>query len=70
MAVVLVTGCSSGFGEAIAVRCAELGHEVIATMRRPDAASQSLGDHPGVRVKALDVTDAEARARVLANTLR
>src|SRR5438270_6319779 len=31
--VVLVTGCSSGFGELIAHRLARAGHRVFATMR-------------------------------------
>ncbi|HWO73957.1 MAG TPA: SDR family oxidoreductase, partial [Dehalococcoidia bacterium] len=33
MPVVLVTGCSSGFGELIAKTCAHAGHNVFATMR-------------------------------------
>jgi NAD(P)-dependent dehydrogenase (short-subunit alcohol dehydrogenase family) len=36
--IVLVTGCSSGFGELIAKTSARAGHRVFATMRR-------VGDH-------------------------
>ena len=35
MPVALVTGCSSGFGEAIAVAFAQRGYQVVATMRKP-----------------------------------
>ena len=31
--VILITGCSSGFGLLIAARLASAGHSVIATMR-------------------------------------
>lgn len=33
MAVVLITGCSSGFGNLAATELAAGGHNVIATMR-------------------------------------
>jgi NAD(P)-dependent dehydrogenase (short-subunit alcohol dehydrogenase family) len=42
MPVALVTGCSSGFGEAIAVALAQGGYQVVATMRKPEAAPSSL----------------------------
>lgn len=61
--LVLVTGASAGFGEAIARRFVRDGHRVIATARRADrlqALARELGSaalaHP------LDVTDARAVA--------
>ena len=56
MNTVLITGCSSGFGLAIARDFLERGWHVVATMRspRPDLLSPS----PRLRMLALDVTDA------------
>ncbi len=42
MPVALVTGCSSGFGEAIAIAFAQRGYQVVATMRKPQSAPPSL----------------------------
>lgn len=53
---VLITGCSSGFGEAAAVLFAERGWNVIATMRRPDLTSE-LAKRSNVLVTRLDVQD-------------
>lgn len=61
MAIVLVTGCSSGFGEAIARGFAARGDIVYASMRRPEDATAALRDTTGVRVIALDVVDPQAR---------
>ncbi|MGH9266389.1 MAG: oxidoreductase [Acidimicrobiales bacterium] len=51
----LVTGCSSGIGRAIAARLVGAGWPVYASARRPEA----LGDlqRLGCRALALDVTD-------------
>lgn len=62
--VALVTGCSSGFGEAIARNLASRGYQVVATMRRPDEASEPLRAS-GCRVAALDVNDAASRQQVI-----
>ena len=73
MTVVLVTGCSTGFGLLTAVELARRGDRVFATMRDPSradrlrAALDQAGDHAGdhVEVVALDVTDdASVRAAV------
>jgi len=55
---VLVTGCSSGIGEAIARRLARGPHHVYATARDP--ASLAGLAAAGCRTLALDVTDEES----------
>src|SRR5262245_32075547 len=49
--VVLITGASSGVGQATARLLAEKGYQVFGTSRNPDSA-QSI---PGVEMLALDV---------------
>jgi short-subunit dehydrogenase len=53
--VVLVTGASSGIGEATARRLASLGYTVYAAARRVDRMS-ALAEQ-GMQVASLDVTD-------------
>jgi len=62
MPVALVTGCSSGFGAAIAVALAQRGYQVVATMRKPDSAPPSLKalaaeKSAAVVIAPLDVTN-------------
>ncbi len=55
---VLVTGASSGIGEAVAARLADAGHHVVAGARRTDrlrAMAERVGDN--VHPVQLDVTD-------------
>jgi short-subunit dehydrogenase len=52
---VLVTGCSTGIGRAVAEELLRQGHTVWATARRPDTLAD-LADR-GAHVTALDVTD-------------
>jgi len=59
--IILVTGTSTGLGVSIAVKAAQLGHRVYATMRNPgkrqalDEAAQSAG--VTLEVLQLDVQD-------------
>jgi NAD(P)-dependent dehydrogenase (short-subunit alcohol dehydrogenase family) len=68
MAVVLITGCSSGFGRAATLTFAAHGHEVVATMRNT-GRSDGLEDLEGVVVEQLDVVDPDSRQRAVARTL-
>ncbi|MBN2781592.1 MAG: SDR family oxidoreductase [Candidatus Marinimicrobia bacterium] len=54
---VLITGASSGIGEAIARLLSQNGFEVTGTSRHPEKIS---GKIPGVRYLPLDMTDAES----------
>lgn len=56
---VLITGCSSGFGEASARIFAAEGWNVVATMRRPERGA-SLHELPDVLVTRLDVQDRQS----------
>jgi NADP-dependent 3-hydroxy acid dehydrogenase YdfG len=63
--VVLVTGASSGIGEAIAARLAREGHQVVAGARRTDRLEHLVGNTRddaaaaggGIEAVRLDVTD-------------
>ena len=57
---VLVTGCSTGIGRAVAEELLRQGHTVWATARRPDTLTD-LADR-GAHVTALDVTDEASMA--------
>jgi NAD(P)-dependent dehydrogenase (short-subunit alcohol dehydrogenase family) len=70
MSVVFITGCSSGFGEAMALAFSQRGDQVIATVRKPADAPASLkalaADKPAdVAILPLDVTDAAARKNAI-----
>lgn len=51
---VLITGCSSGFGQAAACLFADKGWNVVATMRNP---AEACDEYPNVFVTKLDVQD-------------
>ena len=53
MARILITGCSTGIGQASAIELTKRGHEVIATTRRVD----TLRDLDVAEKLALDVAD-------------
>src|SRR5512141_2334785 len=63
--VLLITGCSSGIGRAVALEAALRGHRVWATARDP-AALSALAAQERIRAAALDVTD----GRSIAGTVR
>lgn len=53
---VLITGCSSGFGELAALTFADRGHRVFASMRTPGKSS-ALNARPEITQLAIDVAD-------------
>lgn len=65
---VLITGTSSGFGEAAARRFAREGWNVVATMRTPTAGS-ALAALENVHVLALDVEDERSIATAVARAI-
>ena len=69
MSVVLITGCSSGIGRALAEVCAEAGDRVIATMRNPSMAG-NLEKVDGVTILPLDVTSDESVSKCVDAVLR
>src|SRR5437868_5706327 len=56
----VVTGASSGIGEATARRLAAEGFEVIAAARRLDRLEKLAAEVPGIVAVALDVTSQES----------
>ena len=66
---VLITGCSSGFGELAALTFADRGHQVFATMRTP-GKSVALNGRPDITQLALDVCDAASVDAAVAEVLR
>lgn len=60
---VLITGCSSGIGEATAARLAKSGWTVYATARKPETLEGLKAK--GCRTLALDVTDEESMTKAV-----
>jgi NAD(P)-dependent dehydrogenase (short-subunit alcohol dehydrogenase family) len=65
---VLITGCSSGIGRAIALFFQRKGWHVVATMRSPDKETE-LTSLPEVLVEHLDVTSRDSIAVAVEKTL-
>ena len=57
MSTVLVTGCSSGIGQATALALGRAGHTVFATMRNPEGATQlrQTVDEEKLRISVLEL---------------
>jgi NAD(P)-dependent dehydrogenase (short-subunit alcohol dehydrogenase family) len=74
MAVVLITGCSSGFGLAMALAFARRGDAVVATVREPSRATElrarvAAEGLATVSIERLDVTDARGIETAVAEAL-
>lgn len=71
--VVIITGASSGIGEAVAIELGAAGHAVILGARRTDrldGIARGITDAGGVaRVHALDVTRPADFGRVVDETI-
>lgn len=66
---IIITGASTGIGRATALFFREKGWNVVATMRRPNAADQALKDS-GALLLPLDVTSEESINAALDEALR
>lgn len=64
---VLITGCSSGIGEATAARLARAGWTVYATARKPETLADLAA--AGCRTLALDVTSEESMSSAVDTVL-
>jgi NAD(P)-dependent dehydrogenase (short-subunit alcohol dehydrogenase family) len=62
MGTILVTGASTGIGEACALRLAGAGHRVLAGVRRDDDGRRLAERSGSIEPVMLDVTDATAIA--------
>ena len=72
MTVSVITGCSTGIGYATALRLAEDGHHVVATMRTPDASdlgTMAKERELDVEVRALDVNDGDQVESLFADVI-
>jgi NAD(P)-dependent dehydrogenase (short-subunit alcohol dehydrogenase family) len=66
----LITGCSSGLGQALCERVLERGERVVCTARNVAALGDFAARYPDQAIPmALDVTDAAAIKRAVGDTL-
>ena len=62
-----ITGCSTGFGRALAQRVLEHGHRCVVTSRDVTQIADIVARHPQTSLAiALDVTDPDQRERAVA----
>jgi NAD(P)-dependent dehydrogenase (short-subunit alcohol dehydrogenase family) len=54
----LIMGANGGIGETLALRLHEQGHNILATMRQPDQASENLRS-ANIDIRAADITNKE-----------
>lgn len=66
--VVLISGCSSGIGRALALELATRGQQVFASARKLDALADL--SHPNLRKLSLDVTDDSSIATAIASVIQ
>ena len=66
--VVLITGCSSGIGKALALEFHNSGFKVIATARKKEDILDL--EEKGCHIEQLDVTNDDDQLRVVENSLK
>ncbi len=59
MKTVVITGTSSGIGKATAIKFANEGYNVVATMRTPEKETE-LTDYKNIKVLKLDVSNGDS----------
>jgi len=66
---VLITGCSSGVGEALAMQCADGGWTTFATVRKAEDAESLRAKSSKVRPLICDVTSTKAVEKAVADVI-
>ena len=66
--VAIVTGASSGIGQAAARRLAQQGATVVAIARRRERLEELQNELPNIHPAVCDITDHESLARIVAQT--